>query len=88
MFNDTLTNQEHNEVVSNEDEVFLVHVDVAENIDQVMYGLRGLQTQELLQDSRIGLLNHSELLISRVLYDVSHKLVQNVKPSDTLLVLV
>jgi len=66
MLQDALPQQEDHEVVTYEHVVLLIHVDVSQSHDQVMESLGWLETQQLLLDGRVGLLNHPELLISRV----------------------
>jgi hypothetical protein len=71
MFNHPLAQKQDNEVVANEYEVLLVHVDVAQSLDQLVYGLRRLHTQKFLLDGRVRFLYHPEFLVSRVFHNAN-----------------
>ena len=66
MLQDALPEQEYHEVVTYKHVVLLIHVYVSQSHEQVMESLGWFKTQQLLLDGWVGLLDHPELLISRV----------------------
>ena len=66
MLQDALPEQEYHEVVTYKHVVLLVHIDVSQSHEQFMESLGWLKTQHLLLNGRVGLLDHPELLVSRV----------------------
>ena len=69
MLHDALSHQQHCEVVTHEHVVLLVHINITQGHEEVMQGLVGFETQQLLLDGWVSLFDHPELLVSRVFHD-------------------